>query len=270
MAFSVKDWRNLLAGGTPINAASLEDMEQRLSEYTDLMLGGVSGGTSYKGTWNASTNTPTLVNGTGTGGDMYAVSVGASHDFGAGSITFAAGDYAIYNGTIWQKIATGNVVTSVAGKTGAVTLVKGDAGLANADNTSDAAKPVSTAQQTALDALAAAARVIPRISLNSASRAAGGWVLSDFGKGFDSASTAARSVAIPQISTLNAPEGSYFFVRRSNTGALTVQGEIAGMIANPTTGTLVDSVTLPNRYSVAMFVKWVGTLDVWTPSGDFA
>lgn len=42
-------------------------------------------------------------------------------------------------------------VQSVAGKTGTVTLVKGDVGLGNVDNTSDAAKPVSTAQQTALD-----------------------------------------------------------------------------------------------------------------------
>lgn len=45
-------------------------------------------------------------------------------------------------------------VTSVAGKTGAVTLVKGDVGLGNVDNTSDASKPVSTATQTALDAKA--------------------------------------------------------------------------------------------------------------------
>ena len=42
-------------------------------------------------------------------------------------------------------------VTSVASKTGDVTLVKGDVGLGNVDNTSDANKPVSTAQQTALN-----------------------------------------------------------------------------------------------------------------------
>lgn len=41
-------------------------------------------------------------------------------------------------------------VTSVSGKTGAVTLVKGDVGLANVDNTSDLNKPVSTATSTAL------------------------------------------------------------------------------------------------------------------------
>lgn len=44
-----------------------------------------------------------------------------------------------------------NTVTSVAGKTGAVTLAKADVGLGNVDNTSDASKPVSTAQQTALN-----------------------------------------------------------------------------------------------------------------------
>ena len=45
-------------------------------------------------------------------------------------------------------------VTSVAGKTGVVTLVKGDVGLSNVDNTSDAAKPVSSATLTALNAKA--------------------------------------------------------------------------------------------------------------------
>lgn len=45
-------------------------------------------------------------------------------------------------------------VSSVAGKTGAVTLAKGDVGLGNADNTSDVSKPISTATQTALNAKA--------------------------------------------------------------------------------------------------------------------
>jgi len=45
-------------------------------------------------------------------------------------------------------------VTSVASKTGAVTLAKGDVGLSNCDDTSDANKPVSSATQTALNAKA--------------------------------------------------------------------------------------------------------------------
>ena len=43
-----------------------------------------------------------------------------------------------------------NTVTSVARKTGAITLAKADVGLGNVDNTSDANKPVSTAQATAI------------------------------------------------------------------------------------------------------------------------
>jgi hypothetical protein len=44
----------------------------------------------------------------------------------------------------------GGAVSSVSGRTGDVTLTKTDVGLANADNTSDANKPVSTATTTAL------------------------------------------------------------------------------------------------------------------------
>lgn len=47
-------------------------------------------------------------------------------------------------------------VTSVAGKTGAVTLDKGDVGLGAANNTADADKPISTATATALIGLSAA------------------------------------------------------------------------------------------------------------------
>lgn len=53
-----------------------------------------------------------------------------------------------------------NAVVSVAGKAGAVTLVKADVGLGNVDNTSDASKPISTSTQTALDAKAAGAVTI--------------------------------------------------------------------------------------------------------------
>ena len=45
-------------------------------------------------------------------------------------------------------------VQSVAGKTGTVTLVKGDVGLGSVDNTTDLNKPISTATQTALNSKA--------------------------------------------------------------------------------------------------------------------
>lgn len=66
------------------------------------------------------------------------------------------------NGTVlsWQgssmswQTPSSAPVSQVNGKTGAVTVTKADVGLANADNTSDENKPVSTATQTALQAKA--------------------------------------------------------------------------------------------------------------------
>ena len=53
--------------------------------------------------------------------------------------------------TTAAEAAAAAPVQSVAGRTGAVTLAKGDVGLGNVDNTSDTSKPVSSATQTALD-----------------------------------------------------------------------------------------------------------------------
>lgn len=70
----------------------------------------------------------------------------------SGDVTTALG-FTPYNSTNPAGYITsaGAPVQSVAGKTGAVTLVKGDVGLANVDDTPDLAKPISTATQTALD-----------------------------------------------------------------------------------------------------------------------
>ena len=52
----------------------------------------------YKGNYNATTNSPTLVDGTGNAGDVYRVNVAGTQDFGSGSITFGVGDWVVYNG----------------------------------------------------------------------------------------------------------------------------------------------------------------------------
>lgn len=63
----------------------------------------------------------------------------------------ATGDLAYNEST--GVVSFSESVNSVAGKTGAVTLVKADVGLANVDNTADLDKPISTATQSALTAL---------------------------------------------------------------------------------------------------------------------
>jgi len=87
----------------------------------------ITGGLSYQGSWNASTNTPTLTSGAGTAGTYYVVSVSGSTNLD-GITDWVVGDWAIFNGTTWQKIDQTNLVTSVAGRTGAVTLTTADIG----------------------------------------------------------------------------------------------------------------------------------------------
>lgn len=78
---------------------------------------------SIKGPWSAATNTPTLANGTGTEGDVWVCSAGGTVNFGAGSITFATGDWAIYSSTgVWFRSENSTSVASVNGFTGAVVL----------------------------------------------------------------------------------------------------------------------------------------------------
>ena len=64
-----------------------------------------------------------------------------------------------WSGSTYVYITSG-AVDSVAGKTGVVTLVKADVGLANVDNTSDVNKPISTATQDALNLKANAADTV--------------------------------------------------------------------------------------------------------------
>jgi hypothetical protein len=85
----------------------------------------VLGALSYQGTWNASTNTPTLTSSVGTKGYYYVVSVAGSTNLN-GITDWQVGDWAVYNGTAWQKIDNTDAVTSVNGYTGTVVLTTTD------------------------------------------------------------------------------------------------------------------------------------------------
>jgi|GEM_PF-4878372 len=78
----------------------------------------------YKGVYNAATNTPILVNGTGNTGDVYRVTVSGT---GVNSLNFVVGDYVVYNGTTWEKQHSGSDnVVSVFGRAGVITAQTGD------------------------------------------------------------------------------------------------------------------------------------------------
>ena len=85
----------------------------------------VAGGLSYQGTWNASTNTPTLASGVGVNGYYYITATAGSTNLD-GITDWQIGDWLLFNGSNWQKIDQSNLVISVAGRTGAVTLTTAD------------------------------------------------------------------------------------------------------------------------------------------------
>jgi hypothetical protein len=87
---------------------------------------GLAGSVVFKGGWNATTNTPTLANGSGTSGWMYIVTAAGTQNLGAGSITYAAGDLLVYDGSNWIDVAANNGVVSFNTRTGAVTLTSSD------------------------------------------------------------------------------------------------------------------------------------------------
>ena len=81
----------------------------------------LQGDLNYQGTWNATTNSPTLTSGTGTKGYYYVVDVAGSTNLD-GITDWQIGDWAIFNGTIWQKVDNTDAVTSVNGLVGTVVL----------------------------------------------------------------------------------------------------------------------------------------------------
>ena len=79
------------------------------------------GALNYKGTWNASTNSPTLTSSVGIKGDYYVVSVAGSTNLD-GTTLWGVGDWAVFNGSVWQKVDGGDttnitslIVTSLTG-----------------------------------------------------------------------------------------------------------------------------------------------------------
>jgi hypothetical protein len=104
----------------------------------DLIINGeVFTGLDFQGSWNASTNSPTLASSVGTNGEFYIVSVAGGTNLN-GITNWGIGDWAIFNGTAWQRVEGGadgnfNDVT-VAGTLGVTGQITANGGIALGDN----------------------------------------------------------------------------------------------------------------------------------------
>jgi hypothetical protein len=114
---------------TPGTANTIATLDSNGKVPTSQIPDSILGQVEYVGTWNASTNSPTLPNPTTVKGDYYVVSSGGTITgvtFQDGSITFEVGDWVISNGTVWQKVDNTDAVMSVFGRIGTITAQAGD------------------------------------------------------------------------------------------------------------------------------------------------
>lgn len=84
------------------------------------------GALNYKGTWNANTNTPTLASGAGTKGDYYVVSVAGTTTLD-GISNWGIGDWAVFNGSVWQRVDGGADLNGVNLSVSGVSTLDGNA-----------------------------------------------------------------------------------------------------------------------------------------------
>lgn len=151
-------------------------------------------------------------------------------------------------------------VTAVAGKTGNVTLDKTDVGLGNLDNTSDADKPVSTAQQTALNGKATKAALE---GLNTQTGTTYTLVLADAGKAVEMNNGSANTLTVPPNSSVAFPVGTQILVRQLGAGQTTI-AEGAGV----TIRSKDDNLKLDGQYVEATLTK--RATDEWVLTGALA
>ena len=112
---------NLLGGGTIADTDSILGAFGKVQNQISALVGGVM----YEGTWNASTNTPTITSSVGSKGDYYIVATAGSTNIN-GITSWNVGDWIIFNGSTWDKVDNTDAVSSVNGYTGAVSLVTSD------------------------------------------------------------------------------------------------------------------------------------------------
>lgn len=121
-------------------------------------------------------------------------------------------------------------------------------GLGNATDTSDANKPVSTAQQAALDLKQNLNSTFDRKTDTDYTL-----VLTDNGKAIEMDSTSAHTLTVPLNSSVPFPVGANIPVIKYNTGTVTIVAT-GGVTINSSSGTLI----IESQHSAALLQK-VGT-----------
>jgi hypothetical protein len=161
------------------------------------------GALNYKGTWNATTNTPTITSSVGVKGDYYQVSVAGSTTIN-GISNWGVGDVIAFNGTTWQRIEGGadlnGVNLSVSGTTTLSGLTASTALALNAGK--DVVSVTNTG--TGDNVLATAPTLVGDVTLST-----GNLVIGTAGKGIDFSATSSGSGTMTSELLADYEEGTF-------------------------------------------------------------
>jgi hypothetical protein len=137
------------------------------------------GALNYKGTWDANANSPALASSVGTKGDYYVVGTAGSTTLN-GISNWGVGDWAAFNGSVWQRVEGGADLNGVnLSVSGTSTLSGLTASTALALNASKEIVSV-TNTGTGNNVLATAPTLVGDVSLST-----GNLVIGTSGKGID-------------------------------------------------------------------------------------
>ena len=110
-----------IAGNEILSTDSILTAFGKLQHQVNQLVGGLQ----YEGTWNASTNTPTITSSVGTDGTFYIVSVAGTTNIN-GITDWQVGDWIVFHDTAWQKVDNSDSVSSVFGRVGNIVANQAD------------------------------------------------------------------------------------------------------------------------------------------------
>ena len=105
------------------------------------------GALNYKGTWDANANSPALTSSVGTKGDYYVVGTAGSTTLD-GISNWGIGDWAVFNGSVWQRVEGGANLNGVDLSVSGTSQLTGNATFSNNLVQGTAAKGVNFTANT--------------------------------------------------------------------------------------------------------------------------
>jgi hypothetical protein len=179
------------------------------------------GALNYKGTWDANANSPALASSVGTKGDYYVVGTAGSTNLN-GISNWGIGDWAAFNGSVWQRVEGGANLNGVdLSVSGTSTLSGLTASTALALNASKEVVSI-TNTGTGNNVLQTTPTLVGDVTLST-----GNLIVGTSGKGVDFSITSHPAGMTSEL-LADYEEGTWTPTVTANVGAITTMGTVVG------------------------------------------